>query len=371
MIRNYWTSRREWEQARISPAYIFIGEEDYLKNSACRLIAEKYLKQKPDRDSLRTIYGTEVDGPAIVEQCLNLGLFQNRQVLVVREADALSAKSRKALLGYLDHPSPDSCLILISNKSEVKDTWVKDFEDRLEVVKFHLLEGWELIRWLLTRSRELGLELEEEAAQALVAQSGNGLGILESELEKISHYLSEGRPRKVDSVLVRELAGHSAQTAPDELYRNLTLGDRKHSLTILQRLLDSGEDPVRLAAGYFYQLEILWKASLAFRRSYNIRLDKSTYYALKNQEMKRMARARDDRGYILALRAVYEMEQKVKSGLGDPKTLACSMVEKITAIDSIKHKDTADGSRDHNRERIVGGTAEPLGGDAETSDDNR
>jgi len=334
VISSYGIRHREWEKGRISPAYIFIGEEDYLKNIACQHIAEKFLGQKPDRDSLRTIYGTEVDGPAIVEQCLNLGLFQSRQVLVVREADALSPKSRKALLGYVGSPSPDCCLILISGKSEERGSWVKEFEDVLEVVRFPLLEGEELVQWLIARAKEHGLQLEEEGAEALAAESGNSLGILDRELEKISHYLSQGRERKVDRALVRELAGHSAQAAPDELYRHLSRGDRRKALTVLQRLLDSGEDPMRLAAGYYYQLEKLWRASLASRSPSKGVMDKATYFYLKNQELRKLAQARDDRDYIKAMLALYDMEQKVKSGWGDPRNLAFCLVEQITAIDT-------------------------------------
>lgn len=329
---QYKAFRQQLAKTGARPAYLLIGEEEFLKDRACLEIAKAYLGESYSRDAVRTIYATDIDGPGIVEQCLNLGLFQQRQVLVVKEADALSTKSRKAVLGYLDRPSPDTCLILGSHKLEDKSPLVRDAGDKALVVMCGQPDDADLLQWLVSSARERGLEMDREAAETLTSLAGKSMGVLDRELDKMSQYLEGGISRRIDRQLAKELAGLSSQASPDELARAVSEGDRRLALGLLQRLLDSGEDPVRLASGLFYQMEHLWKVGLAGRpgRPQGM-VDKRTYWGTRRPETVALAGKRTDGRYLEAMEALFAAEFRMKSGAGDAKTLAFQAVHQLTA----------------------------------------
>jgi DNA polymerase-3 subunit delta len=328
---QYRAFRQQLAREGCRPAYLLIGEEEYLKGKACLEIAKAFLDQSYSPDAVRTIYASDVDGPGIVEQCLNLGLFQQRQVLVAKEADALTAKGRKAVLGYLERPSPDTCLVLSSFKLDEKSPLVRDSAESATAVRCETPSEEELTTWILSSARERGMAMDREAAEALISISGTSLGLLDRELEKISQYLGEGQGRKADKAAVKALAGLSAQASPDDLSRAVGGKDLPGAMTLLQQLFDGGEDPVRLTAGLFYQMEHLWKVRLAgeSRRTQGT-IDRRTYWGLKTPATAAMARKRGDRQYLEAMTALFEAEHRMKSGGGDSRTLAAQAVHRLT-----------------------------------------
>lgn len=327
----YRALRQQLAREGCRPAYLLIGEEEYLKGKACLEIAKAFLGEGYSPDAVRTIYASDIDGPGIVEQCLNLGLFQQRQVLVAREADALTAKGRKAVLGYLEKPSPDTCLILSSFKLDEKSPLVKDSAGTATAVRCVEPSDEELTAWIMSSARERGLAMDREAAQALISISGTSLGLLDRELEKISEYLGEGQARKVDKAVVKILAGLSAQASPDDLSWAVGGMDRPGAMSLLQQLFDGGEDPVRLTTGLFYHMEHLWKVKLAgeSRRAQGT-IDRRTFWGLKTPATVSLARKRSDRQYLEAMLTLFEAEHRMKSGGGEPRTLAAQAVHRLT-----------------------------------------
>lgn len=326
---NYRALRQQLGREGNRQSYLLIGEEEYLKEKACLEIARAFLRERYSSDAVRTIYASEVEGPGIVEQCLNLGLFHQRQVLIVREADALTSKGRKAIVGYLEHPSPDTCLILSSFKLDEKSPLVKDCENRALVVSIDALEADELIDWILSSANKRGLVMDRQAAETLVSISGESLGLLENELEKLSLYQSPGQ--KVDREAVKRLAGLSSKASSEDLAFAVSRGDRKGALTLLQQLFDVGEDPARLINALFYQMEHLWKVKLA-SESHRPQgtIDRRTYWGLKKPGIQSLSRKRSDTQYLEAMLALFEGEHRIKSGSGDPKHMANQVVHRLT-----------------------------------------
>ncbi len=328
---QYRALKQQLAREGCRPAYLLIGEEEYLKGKACQEIAKAFLGQNFSPEALRTIYASDIDGPGIVEQCLNLGLFQQRQVLVAKEADALSVKGRKAVLEYLERPSPDTCLVLSSFKLDDKSPLVRDSAEAAIAVKCETPSEEELTAWILSSSRERGLTMDRKAAEALISISGTSMGLLDQELEKISQFLGEGPVRKVDKAVVQTLAGLSSQASPDDLAWAVGRADRPGAMALLQQLFEGGEDPVRLTTGLFYQMEHLWKVKLAgeSRRTQGT-IDRRTYWGLKTPATAALARKRNDQQYLKAMMTLFDAEHQMKSGGGDPRTLATQAVHRLT-----------------------------------------
>jgi DNA polymerase-3 subunit delta len=101
------------------------------------------------------------------------------------------------------------------------------------------VKPWELPRWVVERARELGLELEPEAARALVHHVGDRQQRLQRELEKLSLGLRSGRKVSVDDV--EELTAGSADRKVWALADAVVAGDVEAAMGLYLALRAQGE----------------------------------------------------------------------------------------------------------------------------------
>jgi len=101
------------------------------------------------------------------------------------------------------------------------------------------LRAWDLPKWLAAQAAELGLELDRQAARALVAQVGERRQRLLRELEKLALEHGPGTTIGVDEV--QESCASSAERKAWTLADALVAGDGKRTTRLLLELRQQGE----------------------------------------------------------------------------------------------------------------------------------
>jgi DNA polymerase III subunit delta len=101
------------------------------------------------------------------------------------------------------------------------------------------VKPWELPKWLVARARELGLQLEPDAARALIQQVGDRQQRLLRELEKLA--LDVGPGGRVDVSEVQEVAAPSAERRAWSLADALVGGELEAAERIFLALRAQGE----------------------------------------------------------------------------------------------------------------------------------
>jgi DNA polymerase III subunit delta len=101
------------------------------------------------------------------------------------------------------------------------------------------LRAWDLPKWLAAQATELGLELDRQAARALVAQVGERRQRLVRELEKLA--LEHGAGATIGVEEVQESCASSAERKAWTLADALVAGDAKHATRLLLELRQQGE----------------------------------------------------------------------------------------------------------------------------------
>jgi DNA polymerase III subunit delta len=101
------------------------------------------------------------------------------------------------------------------------------------------LRAWDLPKWLAAQAAELGLELDKQAARALVAQVGERRQRLLRELEKLA--LEHGAGAHIGVEEVQECCASSAERKAWTLGDALVAGDAQHAMRLLLELRQQGE----------------------------------------------------------------------------------------------------------------------------------
>ncbi|HEX8976026.1 MAG TPA: DNA polymerase III subunit delta [Solirubrobacteraceae bacterium] len=101
------------------------------------------------------------------------------------------------------------------------------------------VKPWELPRWVLQRAAELGVELEPDAARALIQHVGERQQRLLRELEKLS--LGTGPGGRLDVAEVEELTAPSAERKAWAVADALVAGDAATAVRAYLALREQGE----------------------------------------------------------------------------------------------------------------------------------
>jgi DNA polymerase-3 subunit delta len=101
------------------------------------------------------------------------------------------------------------------------------------------VKPWELPRWVAARAGELGLEVDHEAARALVHHVGDRQQRLQRELEKLA--LSFGRGRRLTDADVEDLTASSRERKVWALADAVLAGDAQAAMRLYLTLRAQGE----------------------------------------------------------------------------------------------------------------------------------
>jgi DNA polymerase-3 subunit delta len=174
-------------------------------------------------------------------------LSQQRLVVISGAAKAFSAAGPRAeFLKFLEEVPPSTALVLIERPAlDHKDKkvarpwlqkWAQAAGPRVLLRKFEPLQGAQMASWLQQRARELGGELQPQAAAALAQLVGGDKDAADQELEKLLAYVAYKRPIEAADVAAVSLPS-GEQGDFFALIDALSAGNGGRAMELLQDLL--------------------------------------------------------------------------------------------------------------------------------------
>ncbi len=252
------------------PGILLLGDESYLRQLCRRKIADAFVPEgnrdwgitrfSADDDSLSTILG----------QAQTLPMLAPLQVIFVGDVEAwerLGEDSRDALVKqlseYLDDPAPFSVLVFEAAALDQRMRLAKMFAEKTVVVAVQLSndpgERVKLAGALaFEMARELGVELERDAAEELSEILNGELAAIRTELEKLAAYA--GDRRRVTRADVELLVVSARKYSVWELAEMLASRKPSQAFEFLDSLLREGEQPAQLLGALAWMYRKLLEA---------------------------------------------------------------------------------------------------------------
>jgi DNA polymerase-3 subunit delta len=250
--------RLEPEAAR-RPYYALVGEEPFLREEALRRINRLH---GGDEDlAFDRVEGDSAALADVLDGLREVPMFGSIRVVVVSGADDFVSGHRGELEKYTQHPSRTGVLVLEVKSFPGNTRLARQFAAGGVVVECKPPPAAGLATWLIGRAkRDLGAKLDPDAAQALVELVGAEVGVLASELDKLTTYVGEARHVRREDV-VRMTAGAHLESIWKVLDA-ATTGQARDALRELDRLVTSGEHPVGLLAAMSASLRKVYRAGM-------------------------------------------------------------------------------------------------------------
>lgn len=178
---------KEIEKGLPAPVYLLYAQDGFLYAEAIRAI--KGLVPVDERDfNLHVFDLSSGDETVTFSQILdvaNTGSFfgGRRFTLLTGNPQKLSKKDQEKLDSYISKPAPDSVFVMLQNGALSKD--MREKFRTLKPLSLDIRET-EIPYWIKQRARMKGFDISDEASDYLIGLIGLDLGLLSSEVDKIS-----------------------------------------------------------------------------------------------------------------------------------------------------------------------------------------
>jgi DNA polymerase III subunit delta len=229
--------------AELKPAYLICGDDD-AKIDAWRARVRRRAEEERGPGGLETFDARASEPAEIVGALSALTFDPGTRYVLVDDVGAWKAAELGPLESILAEMPPETVLVAIARGKALKQLCKAVEQAGGEVREYPAPKPWELPKWILERGRELGLQVDQEAAKELVGLVGTSQQRLSRELEKLE--LAVHPSTNVTVADVESLA--ASDTAPQayDLADALVAGDLRATLALAEQLESHGERPGRL-----------------------------------------------------------------------------------------------------------------------------
>ena len=239
----------------ISPVYLFTGEDLFRKKE---LIDKITAAVHPDDFNIYASSADKADVGEVLALANTAPVFSERRIVILTGIEKLRKDPKEALIRYLENPLDTTVLILTHNDSKKFKT-----EKALaaaaatggDVANFDELKRDDLVAWIRERMTQNGLQANFDAVETLCEAVGGDLNALSQEIEKLALYTAERESKTITKEDVLAGVGFSKEENPFALSNAVQYMNKKKALQLVDKLLDSGEEPVGVLAKLTYPIE--------------------------------------------------------------------------------------------------------------------
>lgn len=206
---DYQDIIKDWKQKKFKSLYWLEGEEDFFIDQVTNYAEHHLLEESEKGFNLTILYGKETSWSAVINACRRYPMFAERQVVVLKEAQAM--KDILKLEAYIDKPL-DSTIFVVAHKQgkiDGRSKMAKLIKDRGVLLSTKKMYDNQLPAWVDAYVNGLGRAISQKAGILLVDHIGNDLSRMANEIEKLLVNLPA--EKKIDENDIEKYVGISKE----------------------------------------------------------------------------------------------------------------------------------------------------------------
>ena len=251
----------------LSGAYIFYGEESYLREYYLEALRKKLIPAGVEDFNYHRVEGKDVNVQTLAEMAEAMPMMAERTLLVAVDFDIfkLNEEQRDKLIALLEDIPPYCCVVFAYDTVEYKPNKTmkklcKAIDSHVESVEFRPASGSDLEAWIARRFRVQGKEIDRQTAEYLIFTCGGLMTGLVQEIEKIGAYAKGPSITKAD---IDAVADPVLSAEVFRLSDAVLQGDYDRASAILGDLLKMQTEPIVILAALGSQMRRIYTARLA------------------------------------------------------------------------------------------------------------
>lgn len=219
------------ERGVFKPVYLLMGDEPYYVDMVSSAVLAHCIDESEKDFNEIVCYGSDVNADAVITAARRYPMFAERQLVVVREAQAM--RDIEELAAYCKNPLESTVLVIcmMGAKADKRKSLYKEAQKCGVVVESNALRDYEIQGWVSSYYRSIGLDIEPPAAALLAESVGSDLGKIAVETDKMMKNLPEG-VRSIGVADVEKNVGVSRAFSVFELTNALSYHDSRRAMRV-------------------------------------------------------------------------------------------------------------------------------------------
>ena len=233
---------------RLAKVYFLVGQDPLLLSESEDAIYKTASQQGFDEKNSIQI-DSQTDWAQLIESCQSMGLFFNKQVMVLNLPENFTALLQKNLQEFISVLHDDILLILQiaklakANENQAWFVELNQYETSAILINCQTPTAENLPRWVKNRTKTMGLEADDEAIQQLCYSYENNLLALKQALQLLDLLYPD---HKLNYNRVISVVEQSSIFTPFQWIDALLMGKANRAKRILKGLQAEDVQPVIL-----------------------------------------------------------------------------------------------------------------------------
>jgi len=317
-------------------AVVLVGSDHYLREMCRNKIIEVCIPESARDWAVARLSARDAGWNEILGRAETMPMMAPRQVLIVEEAESVEKLGEKArdevleMLGkYFESPAPFTLLVLEAAGLDGRQRFFKLLSEKGLIVELSI--GPESAALLAVQmAKELGADIDREAA-AMLAEILNGAPArMRVELEKLATYM-KGRGgitvRDVEALVVA-----ARKNTVWQLTEMLASRKRGAALAFLDNLLREGEQPVMIVGALAWMYRKLIEARELPATSSGFQASRPLGMRPEAAETAvRQAHRIPKKDLLAGLAALAEADNQLKSSNPNPRAMMEFLIARLTS----------------------------------------
>jgi len=242
--------------------YVIAGKDESLVNAERRELVEELLEPSQRATGLFDADAASVSASEVLDELRTVPFLTDKRVVVIKGADDFVSENRQILEKYFDNPSPTGVLILTVKSWSGQTKLAKRLSAVGKLISVTQPKPWQLPQRLCQYANDAhGKKLSDDAAVLLVELTGDDLGRLYSEVDKLATFADKEKAITVNHVEL--LIGHNRLFNAFEVIDAIMAGEVARAVERLRTMFAEDKSSEYTVVGAF---------AFHFRRMFNTKV---------------------------------------------------------------------------------------------------
>jgi len=246
--------------------YVIAGKEQSIVSAECDRLLERLIEPQHRALALFSADPKQVAVADVMDELRTLPFLAARRVVVVKGADEFISKNRQLLENYFDNPCPTGVLILTVSSWPAGTKLAKKLPKVGKLISIAQPKPWQLPDRLIRYASDAhSKKLTQDAAELLVELTGDDLGRLYSEVDKLALFADS--EKTITPQHVEQLIGHNRIFGAFAVIDACLAGDSAQAVGRLRNMFAEDKSAEYTVVGAFaFHFRRLFNAKVLFEK---------------------------------------------------------------------------------------------------------
>lgn len=215
-----------------TPTYLFLGEEDFLKEQSIEKLKSEFLDSQTKDLNYSVFYAKDrnFNLKEMLDALNTMPFLSKKRLVILKDADSVPASGKESILFYLQNPKESSAFVIEDPSVVIKGEFLLKLSKQTQLVYYRRLTDSGIDAWLIKKAGQSGKKISSEAIKAIKENLPNNLRIFSSNMDNIILYI--GKRPLITRQDVEKVTGISPSHTAFDLIASIEKKDVKKSLRI-------------------------------------------------------------------------------------------------------------------------------------------